>query len=481
MECSNVQKSGAPLRSPTTTPVLPPETWKHIFQFLGPGDLYSVTKACPEWNELLEDKRNTFLLPLVIPSLMKYVDRNTTLKFRMIATSTKNAVDKTLQGFYDSDGEHPSNINYEGTSSQKHLCKVADGISNCYSFHYKDVGEFLKKVLPDMSLVCSDTNPFLMRHIACIMGFPSNIAVRRTAHIHSILSKFGHHLSSLRINIIADASNQQFKSIVSHLHLVPNLKRLLIKDWFLSLVLNTDFPQPLEDYDFPVLSKLVRVVIDFVIDDASMSTFVLSLIRQYSTQLSSLACHGTLLALPDLNVDVLNRMFSNIKKFHLVVEDPNVVTAFQKLCNVSWCLERLKLEVRFSDEINGQLVLSTINNFYKSLEYLELDCNILPNKLNVNEGNDSEEETYRQMSNLKTLITNSKNMELDFFREFLQKNCQHLKQLHFKTANVQSTEEGRWALEHIRNLEKVVFWKAVGLPSGRPPLQCKYTMHRIRD
>ncbi|CAL8140234.1 unnamed protein product [Orchesella dallaii] len=68
MECSNVQKSGAPFTSPKTTPVLPPETWTHIFQFLGPGDLYSVTIACPEWNELLEEKRNTFFLPLVIHS-----------------------------------------------------------------------------------------------------------------------------------------------------------------------------------------------------------------------------------------------------------------------------------------------------------------------------------------------------------------------------------------------------------------------------
>ncbi|CAL8097617.1 unnamed protein product [Orchesella dallaii] len=482
MECLNTLKRGTPLRSPTTTPVLPPEIWKHIFQFVGPDDLLSVVLTCPEWDELLDGTKTTMLLPQVIPSLMEYIDRNTILKLRMITNSTKRAVDETLQSFYDSDDEGPSNINFEETSSQQHLRKVADGISNRYSFFYPEFGYFLAQLFSSLPVLSSEVNPFLIRHITYV-NYICDFSSRNICCMHRSLLRFCHHLLSLKCTVMGDPRILSYDRIVDQWGLVPNLKRLAItyEGMITSQTLNPDLPQGLVVCNFPTLSQLVRLTIEFRIENVGLSKFVVSLVRHYSPQLTSFTCHATLLALPDFTVDMLNTKFLNIKKFHLVVEAPehrHVVTALEKLSNVSWSLESLRIQVHFGDDINAQLILSTINNFRSSLAYLELDCNKVPDEPNVNESNIYEEELYGHMSNLKTLVTLSSNMKLDFFKEFLQKNCQNLKQIHFKTVNVLFTQRGRWALEHIRSLEKVVFWNGGVGPLDR---RSKYTMHRVRD
>ncbi|CAL8097615.1 unnamed protein product [Orchesella dallaii] len=461
MESLNAPKRGTPFRSPTTTPTLPPETWNHIFQFLDPGDLYSVARACPEWNELLQEKRNTFLLSLVIPSVMKYVDKSTTLKLRRISNSTKNAVDKTLQSFSDSDDEDPFDpcrIRYDESKSERYLRSIARSISRSYKFTSRDFGMFLNRVYPNLSVVSSKDNPFLMRYISYV----SDLWAENGPHVLSILPKFGHHLSSLTCTIVGNTSNPPFHNIVVQLRLVPNIKQLCIEPAF-HIRNETEMHLSRSSstiHEFPALPKLVILEVRIIRSNVLLDTLVLGMLRHYGKQLVRFSCDAKLFVSEDLNVDRLNLMFPNIKQFHMKGFGSLLTTGLEKLSKVSWPLKRLHLDSEVRDCMTLKKMILTVSSFYQSLEHLIVTCAPAPNWLRVPNGNDPEEK-LRKMSKLKTFITRVENMESDLFCKFLKNNCQNLEQLYLTNFDNQQMDRGRWALEHLNNLAKVVFCNLV--------------------
>ncbi|CAL8097619.1 unnamed protein product [Orchesella dallaii] len=456
MECLNKMKREMSFRSPKTTPILPPELWSHIFRFLSPEDLYSVTKTCPEWNELLEENKNAFLVPLVLPSVMKYVDKITMLKFRRISNLTKNAVDKTLQSFANSDDEDPFDrhrSHYEESSSKRHLRSVANIIFWSYRFTFKDFGRFLGNLYPDLSIVSSNINPFLLRYISYVSDYQSGYR----PHVLSILPKFGHHLSSLRCTIVGDSSNEPFHNVVAQLRLVPNIKRLCIEPVLRPRnITEQDLSRASTTvYEFPALPQLVILEVRLMVSNLFLDVVALAMLRQYSKQLVCFTCDTKLFLSHDLNVDRLNLMFPNVRKFHLICSAPDIGTGLEKLSNVSWPLERLHLEAYGEDHVSPRSVISTICNFHKNLEHLKVECVLKSEQLKADKQNEHEEE-LRKMSKLKIVIAMANNMDSNVFCKFLKYNCQHLQELYIESFDLQYKERGRWALENLRNLEKVV-------------------------
>ncbi|CAL8140246.1 unnamed protein product [Orchesella dallaii] len=468
------------LRSPKTTPILSPELWSHILRFLTPNDLLSVINTCLEWNELLQDRKKTFLFPLILPSIMQHVDVNTSLKFRKISKSAKLAVDKTLQSFYNSDDDNPYDIHYEESSSQQHLRNVVIKLCYRYEYPFSFLGSFLAKVFPDFTEISSSTNLFLLGHIQYTDEVPHECD-SRTITMVNILPKFGHHVSSLRCHVRENRSSMSilpFSHFVSNLRKVPNLKRLEMGTIFDFNPLPNRVLRwlPTDAYDFPPLPKLVLLVVYCVFGERegeSAPKFVLEMLKKYSQQLTAFTCRASLFTLPSLNLEMLNTSFPNMKKFHLMATrfsrdsrfQLEISTALNKLSNVSWRLEKLHFEVIGSshDVLNPGDVLSTINKFHQSLIHLNLGCQL---EATDNDDEDNEYEagnghSYREMSKLKILITNPRNLKLNLVKRFLQENCHSLKEIHLPSNMgefMMFREEGRWALEKIRSVEKVVFW-----------------------
>ncbi|CAL8097625.1 unnamed protein product [Orchesella dallaii] len=489
------------LRSPITTPMLSPELWSHIFQFLTPNDLLSVIHTCPEWNELLEDTKKTFLLPLIIPSIMQHVDVNTSLKFRKISKSVKLAVDETLQSFSNSDDDSPFDLHCEESSRQQHLRKVVYKISDRYEYTFSFLGSFLANVFPDLTDICSSTNLFLLGHIEYTDHIPLECDSRRITMVN-ILPKFGHHVTSIQCHVMEHRRSMSifpFSHFVSNLQKVPNLKRLemnIIRDCY--PLPNRVLPWlPTAAYDFPPLPKLVLLVVHSEFgerQEESTSSFVLEMLKKYSQQLTAFTCKASLFTLPSLNLECLNTSFPNMIKFHLVATrfsrdsrfQLEISTALNKLSNVSWRLEKLHLEVNGSvhDVVNPGDVLSTINKFHQSLIHLNLDCQL---EATDNDDDDNEYKAGnghgmdREMSKLKILITNRRNLQLNLVKRFLQENCLSLKEIHLPTnmgGFMMFREEGRWALEKFRSVDKVVFWKRIWEDFSNEPTDIKYTIRR---
>ncbi|CAL8140254.1 unnamed protein product [Orchesella dallaii] len=400
---------------------------------------------------------------------MKYVKKNTILKFRTISSLTRNAVDKTLQSFSDSDDEDPFDrhcSHYEESSSKRYLRSVASSISCSYMFTLSDFGYLLDKVYPDLSVASSDVNPFLVRYIS----YFSDFRLGNDPHVLNILPKFGHHLLTLNCFIVGDSSTQPFHNIVAQLRLVPNIKRLWIRPQLWPRT-PTDDELDLTGlsttvYEFPALPKLVILDVRLVNSNVLLDTVVLAMLRHYSKQLICFTCDAKLFLLQELNVDVLNLMFPNVKKFHLLGKGSDFATGLEKLSNVSWPLERLHLEVHDGDQINPQNVISTISNFHENLEHLKVDCLLLPKQLEANNcnENEAEEKVVRKMSKLKIVRAKANILDSNLFCKFLKDNCPHLEELYIETSDILCRERGRWALDNLRNLEKVVLGSLKSLP-----------------
>ncbi|CAL8140240.1 unnamed protein product [Orchesella dallaii] len=420
---------------------------------------------------------------------MQHVDVNTSLKFRKISKAAKLAVDETLQSFSNSDDDTPYGFHYEESSSQQHLRNVANKINSCYEFNLNEFGLFLAKVFPDLTAISSNTNPFIMGHIHYTDHF-STLSLRRNDHVVNTLPKFGHHVSSIKCYLTEYRRTiLPFSPFVSNLRQVPNLKRLEMNLFWDCNPLAPTYSVlpwlPTIAYEFPPLPKLVLLKVNSVHgENDSTSSFVLEILKEYSQQLTAFTCSATLFTLPSLNLECLNTSFPNMKKFHLLATHLEISTALHKLSNVSWRLEKLRLEVIVSgllDDLGDPAdILSTINKFHQSLVHLELDY-----PLESTDNFESEAEngnSYREMSKLKILITNPSNLKLKLFRRFLQGSCLCLKEIHLPTNTGEFMifrEEGRWALENIRSVEKVVFWKKTYVRDELTNI--KYTMHRRKE
>ncbi|CAL8097609.1 unnamed protein product [Orchesella dallaii] len=465
MENLDIKTSKISLKSPTTTPMLPPELWNQMFQYLSPEDLFSVSSTCPAWNELLEDKKTTYLFAFVLPLVMGHVERKTLFYCRSVTKASKLGFEKTLQSFCNSDDVNPFRHHHEDSISQRCLRDVACKLKRHYDFSHVNFKEFLQKVFPNFSTTSSEFNPFLLRHIVLASSRSGDVYLPGH-HLLSILPKFGHHLVSLDLIIDANSIDMLISRIVSQLSLVPNLKRLaIIPSVLQGETIPIHLARPTTSYNFPKLVNLVHFNVEDVQPTGNLYCVVFTMLETYGHQLTSFACSPTFLAASFLTVNKLNTLFPNIKKFQLSGVRLDFSQALSKLSEVSWPLVHLHLQMSYLTgwkEVNmldAQKVFSAVNNFHKNLMHLHVNCMLLPSRANSNVNNKTETvEIYKPMSKLKIIITNAHNMERGIFCKFLKENCQYLHQLHIETWDIKERDKGRWVFEHMRNLEKVVLW-----------------------
>ncbi|CAL8068695.1 unnamed protein product [Orchesella dallaii] len=85
------------LESPTMEPMLLPEIWAQIFEYLPPDDLITVINTCPEWRKLLEAKRKSVLFPQLLEHCSRGFLSIETLKVcRQLNKTCKEAVDLAI-------------------------------------------------------------------------------------------------------------------------------------------------------------------------------------------------------------------------------------------------------------------------------------------------------------------------------------------------------------------------------------------------
>ncbi|CAL8140258.1 unnamed protein product [Orchesella dallaii] len=415
---------------------------------------------------------------------MQHVDAKTSFKFRKISKSAKLGVDETLQSFSNSDDDKPFGFHYEDSSNQQHLRKIAHKTNSRYEKCFKIYSPFLTHIFPDLTTISSNINPFLMGHIHYSDHSSMEWSLlTRNDHVVNILPKFGHHILSIKCNVIENRRDiLPFSHFVSNLQHVPNLKRLEMKPYrdFNPLAYPVLPALPTTSYDFPPLPKLLLLNVNSVDGDReSISSFVLEMLKKYSQQLTAFTCRASLFTLASLNLEEPSTSFPNMKKFRLLATRSEIPAALNKLSNVSWRLERFHLEVSGSlndRKLNPHDVLSKINKFHQSLVHLELNCQL---EAKDNESEAGNEHNYRQMSKLKILITCPSNLKLGLFKRFLERSCLTLKEVHLLTNDgdfMMFREEGRWALEQIRSVDKVVFWYRKYV--RREQINTKYTMRR---
>ncbi|CAL8068685.1 unnamed protein product [Orchesella dallaii] len=82
------------LTSPKTDPILPPQIWDMVFEYLSKNDLEAVMKTCPEWNLLLQSKKGELLFPKVLSCMGKRLSRESALVCRLVNKECKSVVEQ---------------------------------------------------------------------------------------------------------------------------------------------------------------------------------------------------------------------------------------------------------------------------------------------------------------------------------------------------------------------------------------------------
>ncbi|CAL8097606.1 unnamed protein product [Orchesella dallaii] len=456
-------------RSPNTTPTLPPEIWGMIFQYItSKEDFLSVINTCVEWNELLAKNKPKSLFAAVLPSVIPHLDQKAILQCRLVSKSTKLSVDTTFKSLSMVADSRPFSAHYPDSLNQRHFRQIVRKLNGFYNFTSTYVQDFLQRVCADHPNFNSDFNPFLTGHIAysCLFGVRHQMNQLNTIEL---LRRLGHHLSSVRIQVNEHSFNENQPNLLTHLSLLPNLKRLEIVTGSSSQTMHVpeEDTLPSPSYNFPELPNLIHISIAISLSNQTMIRFALAMLHKYGPQLTSFHCHRRLLDVQYLTVNVLNNVLSNVENFRLTGISCMWTNARKKLSNVSWGLEKLHLQTDYAAftakhpcVITHKNGLAVVNNFHQSLKELLLETIQLEVPPGTVGNKDKVPEEYKVMSKLKIINIIVCNIDGSLIKNFLQNKCQYVEQLHVEVNSVddEAEQKGRWALEHLKNLEKVVFW-----------------------
>ncbi|ODM92839.1 hypothetical protein Ocin01_13841 [Orchesella cincta] len=336
------------LTSPNTNPYLPPEVWAKIFRYLPMSDKLSVANTCPEWDELLTSEKHIALLEKVLPLLN--LNQQTILTLREVSKEAKQSVDNILATFANQ--QESFYFNHEVSTRRRNFNIIIDQLNSAYNFSSFFLDDELRRsALRFLTEVGEnrgrEDNPFLTR--SAEISFTDS--ERDFATTERMLTLFGHHLWSLTVNIHANLEEQNIENqrhlnvptgkLPRLLRLVPNLKHLnLAATSARNAVLEQLGPEEL-----PNLEHLGS----------------LSFGDWYNLP--------TLPLVDMLSVEILNAVLPNLKILNIWYS-PRYIT-LQKLANVNWQLEELRLE-SLHHVNNWRYLFNAIGNFSQTLILLKL-------------------------------------------------------------------------------------------------------------
>ncbi|CAL8129623.1 unnamed protein product [Orchesella dallaii] len=320
-------------KSPNTTPILPPELWIKVLEYLSPEDCLPATNTCPEFHMMLESKRRQFLFPRVASILVRKVHSKTILAFRLVDKVTKTAVDATLKDEFTSPDKTYRKSHLHRTDEDYYFDRVKK-FEDAYTFwEWREVDNFMNK-FGDMN---GDNNPIITGKLT--LGVKANIIITndRTFHcLKRLLTKFGHHVEHIhlilanrgRVNNLVETTAHN--KLVAVLGLVPNLKVLSLSS---GLDVSTDVNIR---HLLPKLNNLEYIEFR----SKFRPKFVLSFLDRYGVQLTILNCEGEFLNSKEHTGCYLKRLLPNVQA---VCVNEISLDGLQKLVDVGWPLKHLRI------------------------------------------------------------------------------------------------------------------------------------------
>ncbi|CAL8119244.1 unnamed protein product [Orchesella dallaii] len=464
-------------RSPKTNPVLVPEIWEHVFRYLSRKEVITVINTCIEWNQLLDSKKTTLLLPDVLPFVLAYFDKPDLLLCRSISKTSKQIVDQTIQSYWIS-SEETFKVRYEDSDR---FPLAVHAVSDSFRFTSKrDVETFIQTLNlqehlnEDQNLNenhNNETNPFLTRSINILVNTPSSpqevLYQQFFQSLQLLLTTYGRFIHRLN-GVVWDMMNetQGITKMVHYLHQLPNLK-------ILEITADSLAGEEIEVMGLPPLPSLEDLEYLDVSDILAESVATL-FTQTYGTQLTTLVCEGSWLKLTSTEELVLKTLFPKLKRLRLEGVCPSTLS---KLSNVNWPLEILHFDTFLTEEETAteidkkmeQLILNAVRNFTQTLTQLEINADLtkLPQPQLADDDNHEEgaeaplESDVEVMPKLKVLISEVSSMGSTLFWNFILSKCKKIEKIHFHTKHSSfenPMEVAKTAFDKLPNLEKIYFW-----------------------
>ncbi|ODM90406.1 hypothetical protein Ocin01_16274 [Orchesella cincta] len=457
-----VARPGTPVEPPGEDPIpdLIPEIWCFIFQKLSTRDQLTVLNTDPAWNEMLKSQKTNILLPLVLPHLLKYLDRNEILTCRLINPDSKEEVDKTLQTIWTSPDESFKVVS-EDNFHQKKLRGQVLGISEEYRFF--STTEKLDDFKTALSLTdhafASSYNPFLVRGMSIDIDSGSrNLATgsiydEDLCSFQSFLSQFGHHVWRLECNLdynygrqILGQGIQKMFWLLKH---TPNLRVLEII---------SDF-DPEED---PVrLKKAILLqapnkldqLVHLDISEMNADLIATQIMQPFRKQLTTFVCKGTWFE----GMEV-----ATLKSFLPKVTNLGVAGLYsgtlKKLAKIEWPVEMLYItegdDPPDPDEVQIEYLFRSISLLRGTLKQFELLIDLdefeMPESLH--------QALFEELTYLKMFVTRGENMKVGWFWAWVQATFSHVTEIQLQIQGPVQTymEEAKIQFGKMPKLKKIV-------------------------
>ncbi|ODM90403.1 hypothetical protein Ocin01_16279, partial [Orchesella cincta] len=427
---------------------LPPEIWVQIFHKLEsfPDDFLSVINTSQQWRELLQSKRTTVLLPLILPTSLEAIDVpadaqlwNIVLSWRGLAPSAKIWVDQILSveatlptKYYQRVSERSEPIgNWHGRSNFLRLTNFADGRQTRLSSP-QDVQNFASHFALDLE---AKANPFVTKHV--VLNLTPDFSNEEERSLLNVMKQYGNNIFALTLNIMPRRLLPNSLPVLLELfRYVPNLKILRINGFLGIQGVQDIFPYQIRRADVTNLKNLELLDLE-VIDLTSTERFNLAsiILELYGSHIRTLICRRELIEHGD--VPFLNASLPNLRCLRVGTVSS---TLLETLSQLQWPLEELQF-VRFTWLLYPTItsLLRAINNFSRTLNHLHLRVgwyNADQPQARVLEriGEDNMEMAMETLPKLTTLSLRPFIIERDWFLNVMLAKCPKLKELRLTRA-----------------------------------------------
>ncbi|ODM89357.1 hypothetical protein Ocin01_17327 [Orchesella cincta] len=219
-----------------------PEIWDEILAYLSASDFHSLINSSQFINQLLEEKKTTSLLPLVLSILMEYIPFSSLLQLRGVNRAAKSLISGALESHSSSlDGYWTST--YKGSSGGRHPLHVNESRIQFTSLRlsqnaYFNPPQLLSRFLNRHKLERrgDPATPFLTRSITLPVTVHDDIPFQEQKTLRlELMTKFGHQLRHLRSHVgtcFIEPNELNHAALIvefiSLLHRIPNLRILTL-------------------------------------------------------------------------------------------------------------------------------------------------------------------------------------------------------------------------------------------------------------
>lgn len=431
----------------------------------------NVLNSCKKFYEILYGKRTSTLFPLVLPTLIKYLEIPDILSIRLVNEQWKDCVDKPLQLYSTT----PESFEGHWWHSDSPFAKFHGHLDR--RFFLDDVNEIVKlseKFEQSHGTGTTQKNPFVSRSATFKFGTGAQFQLSLDKVLATV-TKFGSHIWDFTqfCPSIAGVEDLSVSSLPSLLERLENLRSLKI-DWNTHEVIRVtqDVLSALRVAQFPALPHLQSLNFDLRGGGELEGVLGLALLRSYGHQLTTLICRGDFLGVssltPELLISLLPKI-ENLRVFSVSTQALLKLIAVQNRTGGQWSLKRLQLWYSFRN-LEFRTVIRAINTFSGTLTQLHLDIKldfpfqwsnehlITPEEMNVH---------HPEMRKLSAPVSC---VNSPWFWEFVKIKFTNLERLDLQTAMEslfapyqrkylkREIQQAKRFFNFLPKLQKIMFW-----------------------